>query len=176
MNNPAPIPLIIHGITGRMGRRLVALSAADPERRTVVLAGIAKRGEPEIGSTLDGVPVVEEFSKAFGKPITSVSRESMEALKRHAWPGNVRDLRNVVEHAMILATGPRLAIPVPEVRASDRQKSLRLEDVEAAHILGVLDRTKWRVRGPQGAADLLGIKPTTLEGRMARLGLRRPAP
>ena len=50
MTTPTPIPLIIHGITGRMGRRLVALSAADPERRTVVLAGIAKRGEPEIGT------------------------------------------------------------------------------------------------------------------------------
>jgi formate hydrogenlyase transcriptional activator len=117
---------------------------------------------------------VEEFSKAFGKPITSVSRASLDALMQHGWPGNVRELRNAVEHAMILATGPNLVVPPPGVRAAARQKSLRLADVEAAHILGVLERTGWRVRGPQGAADLLGLKPTTLEGRMARLGLRRP--
>jgi formate hydrogenlyase transcriptional activator len=116
---------------------------------------------------------VEEFAKSFGKPITSVSRASLDALAQHGWPGNVRELRNAVEHAMILATGPHLVIPAPGVRAAGRQKSLRLADVEAAHILGVLERTGWRVRGPQGAADLLGLKPTTLEGRMARLGLRR---
>ncbi len=134
---------------------------------------------PPLRDRVEDIPTlvwafIEEFSKTFGKPVTSVARESMEALQRHSWPGNVRELRNAVEHAMIIATGPRLVIPAPGVRAADRQKSLKLEDVEAAHILGVLERTNWRVRGPQGAADLLGLKPTTLEGRMARLGLRRP--
>ena len=134
---------------------------------------------PPLRDRVEDIPTlvwafIEEFSKAFGKPVTSVARESMEALKRHSWPGNVRELRNAVEHAMIIAAGPRLVIPAPGIRAADRQKSLKLEDVEASHILSVLERANWRVRGPQGAADLLGLKPTTLEGRMARLGLRRP--
>ena len=117
---------------------------------------------------------IEECSKHFGKSVTSVSRESMEALQRYTWPGNIRELRNTVEHAMILANSPKLVIPAPTARGNARQCSLKLTDVEAAHIKSVLDSTGWRVRGPGGAAELLGVKPTTLEGRMARLGVRRP--
>ena len=133
---------------------------------------------PPLRKRVEDIPAlvwafVEEFSKSFAKPMTSISKEDMAALQRYAWPGNVRELRNVIEYAMIVADGPRLSIAPPAPRAVARQNSLKLADVEAAHIRAVLDGTGWRVRGASGAAQLLGMKPTTLEGRMAKLGIRR---
>jgi formate hydrogenlyase transcriptional activator len=117
---------------------------------------------------------VDEFSTAFGKRIESISKESLAALQQYSWPGNVRELRNVVERAMIVAAGPRLTISVPHSSNVAVRRSTKLVDVEKEHIRGVLDGTGWRIRGPGGAADRLGLKPTTLETRMARLGLKRP--
>jgi transcriptional regulator with GAF, ATPase, and Fis domain len=115
---------------------------------------------------------VREFAKRLGKTIVSVSARNMAELQRYQWPGNIRELRNVVERAVILATGPALSIPLPTT-TPERQSS-RLEDVEREHIRGVLDATSWRVRGPGGAAERLDVKPTTLESRLHKLGLRRP--
>ena len=134
---------------------------------------------PPLRERVEDIPTlvwtfIEECSKNFGKTVTSVSRECMESLQRYAWPGNIRELRNTVEHAMIVANGSKLTITPPAARGTARHRSLKLTDVEAAHIKTVLDSTGWRVRGPGGAAELLGVKPTTLEGRMARLGVRRP--
>jgi PAS domain S-box-containing protein len=118
---------------------------------------------------------VDEFSKAFGKPIDAISKENMAALQQHGWPGNIRELRNVVERAMIVTTGPRLTIPVPATaQAPTRSSSEKLTDVETEHIRGVLESTGWRIRGTGGAAERLGLRPTTLETRLAKLGLRRP--
>ena len=117
---------------------------------------------------------VEEFSKAFAKPIEAISRENMAALQQYGWPGNIRELRNVVERAMIVATGPRLTIALPSPSAADRRHDIKLDDVEKAHIRSVLESTAWRIRGRGGAADRLGLKPTTLETRMAKLGISRP--
>jgi formate hydrogenlyase transcriptional activator len=117
---------------------------------------------------------VEEFSKAFGKRVDSISKESLAALQQYAWPGNVRELRNVVERAMIVATGPRLTISVPSSSSVATRRSPKLVDVEKEHIRSVLEGSGWRIRGPGGAAERLGLKPTTLETRMARLGLKRP--
>jgi DNA-binding NtrC family response regulator len=99
----------------------------------------------------------------------------MAALQQHGWPGNIRELRNVVERAMIVTTGPRLTIPVPATaQAPTRSSSEKLTDVETEHIRGVLESTGWRIRGTGGAAERLGLRPTTLETRLAKLGLRRP--
>jgi PAS domain S-box-containing protein len=117
---------------------------------------------------------VAEFSNAFGKRIDSISNESLVALQQYSWPGNIRELRNVVERAMIVATGSRLTIPVPQSSTAATRRSPRLIDVEKEHIRAVLSDTGWRIRGPGGAADRLGLKPTTLETRMAKLGLKRP--
>jgi DNA-binding NtrC family response regulator len=95
-------------------------------------------------------------------------------LQRYPWPGNVRELRNVVERAMIVANGPHLTIALPQGSAASARPSVRLADVEREHIKSVLDSTGWRVRGAAGAADQLGLKATTLETRMAKLGLHRP--
>ena len=117
---------------------------------------------------------VDEFSKAFGRRIDSISRESLAALQRYAWPGNVRELRNVIERAMIVARGPTLVIELPRSSPEARPDATNLADVEAEHIRGVLQRVGWRIRGRGGAAELLGMKPTTLDSRMVRLGIRRP--
>ena len=117
---------------------------------------------------------VEDFSTAFGKRIESIAKDNMEMLQRYAWPGNVRELRNLVERAVIGANGPRLTIALPQSSAAAARRSVRLADVEKEHIKGVLDSTRWRIRGVGGAADQLGLKATTLETRMAKLGLQRP--
>jgi PAS domain S-box-containing protein len=118
--------------------------------------------------------LVDEFSRTFGKRIEGIDRESLAALQRHSWPGNIRELRNVVERAMIVATGKRLTIPLPESTSPAAAGSPKLVDIEREHILAVLESSAWRIRGAGGAATRLGMKPTTLETRMAKLGLRRP--
>ena len=117
---------------------------------------------------------VEEFSKAFGKRIESISKENIEMLQRYSWPGNVRELRNLVERALIGSSGPRLTIALPQTSSASARRSVRLADVEREHIKSVLDGSKWRIRGAGGAADQLGLKATTLETRMAKLGIHRP--
>jgi formate hydrogenlyase transcriptional activator len=119
---------------------------------------------------------VTEFSKAFGKRIDSIDDESLMALRQYSWPGNVRELRNVVERAMITARTHCLTIPIPQLAVGVTGRSTRLSDVERDHIRSVLETTGWRIRGAGGAADRLGLRPTTLETRMAKLGLKRPRP
>jgi formate hydrogenlyase transcriptional activator len=118
---------------------------------------------------------VDEFAKTFNKNIESVERKSMDALQRYSWPGNVRELRNLVERAVIMATGPTLHIHLPPAPAVFSITSARkLEDVEREHILNILEGSGWRIRGLNGAAEKLGLKPTTLEARMAKLNISRP--
>jgi transcriptional regulator with GAF, ATPase, and Fis domain len=118
---------------------------------------------------------VKEFSKSMGKPIDEIADESMEALQSYPWPGNIRELRNVVERAMILAREPTLRIKVNPTSTfqSPAVKSTggTLEEAERAHIVQTLERCGWRIRGTHGAATLLDIKPTTLESRMKKLGI-----
>jgi PAS domain S-box-containing protein len=116
---------------------------------------------------------IDEFSKALDKKIESVAKPSLLALQRYSWPGNVRELRNVIERAVIFSAGPQLVIELPS--AGVRQsRGARLEDVQAHHIRDVLDKTRWRIRGPGGAAERLGMKPTTLESRMKKFNILRP--
>jgi transcriptional regulator with GAF, ATPase, and Fis domain len=118
---------------------------------------------------------VDEFSKSFGKRVEVIPRENMAALQRYSWPGNIRELRNVVERAMIVAEGPQLTIPIPAQTAASVRRSDRLADVEREHVMSVVETCGWRIRGVGGAAERLGLRPTTLETRMAKLGIRRPS-
>ncbi len=134
---------------------------------------------PPLRERVEDIPLlvwrfVEEFSKVFGKIIDTIDKDSLVALQQYAWPGNIRELRNAVERAMITAASRRLTIPVPQLAATPNKRSPRLLDVETEHIRSVLEATAWRIRGPDGAADRLGLKPTTLETRLAKLGLKRP--
>lgn len=116
--------------------------------------------------------MVEEFSKIFGKTIERISRKNMEAMERYPWPGNIRELRNLVERAMILNTGPTLLVDVPDSPALPAAP-MTLEDMERIHITSVLERSGWRIRGRNGAAEILGLKPTTLNSKMKKLGISR---
>jgi formate hydrogenlyase transcriptional activator len=116
---------------------------------------------------------IDEFSKTFGKNIESISKDSMRELQRYPWPGNVRELRNVIERAVIVATSPQLVVAAPRPPTRMPQTAMTLSALEVEHIRSVLDSTNWRVRGRGGAAERLGLKPTTLESRMARLGITR---
>jgi transcriptional regulator with GAF, ATPase, and Fis domain len=122
---------------------------------------------------------VREFSESMGKIVESVSRETMEALQNYSWPGNVREVRNLIERAMIISPGPTLDVELPSgARAQDssrRYSTRKLADVELEHIRSVVESTGWRIRGKGGAAEILGLKPTTLEARMKKLGLERNA-
>jgi transcriptional regulator with GAF, ATPase, and Fis domain len=117
---------------------------------------------------------VRQFSQSMGKRIERISKRGMEAMQRYPWPGNVRELRNVIEHAMIISTGSALSVELPKPIRDVQVTDATLEMVERQHILNILERTRWRVRGPGGAAEILGIKPTTLDFRMKKLGIKRP--
>jgi formate hydrogenlyase transcriptional activator len=119
---------------------------------------------------------IAEFNKSFGKRVDAIDEDSLLAMRQYSWPGNVRELRNVVERAMITVAGNRLMIPMPQMTSRSTVRSTRLVDVERDHIRSVLESTGWRIRGASGAADRLGLRPTTLETRMAKLGLKRPRP
>jgi transcriptional regulator with GAF, ATPase, and Fis domain len=116
---------------------------------------------------------LNEFCEKMGKRILKVRQKTMEVLQRYSWPGNVRELRNVIERGVILSSTDTLSVELPKQRPK-KGKSPRiasLAEVQRAHITEVLETTGWRIKGPQGAAALLGVKPSSLYGAMSRLGI-----
>jgi len=130
---------------------------------------------------------VDRFSRQFGKRITGISQDSMELLSRYNWPGNIRELQNVVERAVVLSAGPVLKLGadlLPSARPSSYAEEVvpsgnghnqhaSLEEVEKHHIIEVLKQTGWVIEGPRGAAKILGRHPNTLRSRMKKLGIER---
>ena len=116
---------------------------------------------------------VEVFARRMGKTINSIPRRTMEQLQRYCWPGNVRELSNVIERAMILTTGDSLLVETPVLGRGSGRSYATLNEGMREQILRVLQDTGWRIRGAGGAAEILAIKPTTLEARMAKLGINR---
>jgi formate hydrogenlyase transcriptional activator len=105
----------------------------------------------------------------------------MAALVSYNWPGNIRELQNLVERGVILSRGSTLEIPLTELErarrvANQSNGASTLESVERDHILRVLSETRWVIGGPGGAAARLGMNRTTLNHRMRKLGIRRPQP
>ncbi|CAK9002716.1 Formate hydrogenlyase transcriptional activator FhlA, partial [Durusdinium trenchii] len=134
---------------------------------------------PPLRERRDDIPelvwgFVESLGRRMGKSIKSIPREAMEQLQVYSWPGNVRELRNVVERAMILTRTDTLHVELPPEIQEQQSASTGLREREREQILSVLQETAWRIRGAGGASEILGIKPTTLEARMARLGIQRP--
>jgi len=142
---------------------------------------------------------VQKFSRRQNKTVEYVSTPVMDALVNYPWPGNVRELENLIERAVLLSPGKELRVPVAELqelspgssfamvpidlsRPAARSSSpsetpgstSTLDDAQRQHILQVLKQTQWRIAGPRGAAAILGIKRTTLQARMRKLGIKRP--
>ena len=114
---------------------------------------------------------VKEFSKTMGKEIKEIPKKTIEMLQQYEWPGNVRELRNVIEHSMILSNGPVLDVKQPQTTGMERTGDASLAENEKRHILNVLNRTRWRIKGKDGAADILKINPSTLYFRLKKLGI-----
>jgi formate hydrogenlyase transcriptional activator len=135
---------------------------------------------------------VQKFSQRFNKTVLYVPADAMDGLTNYAWPGNVRELENLLERAVLLSPGKELRIPLSELKSNssigveETTASIMsatntaatsvgtLEEAERQHILRALRQTQWRIAGPRGAAMMLGIKRTTLQARMRKLGIRRP--
>ncbi len=116
---------------------------------------------------------VEKIGHRMGKTIKNIPRKTMEQLQRYSWPGNVRELGNVIERAMILSAGDTIHVELPAFTDHRVTTRLTLKENERLLILRVLQETGWRIRGLEGAAQILGINPTTLEARMSKLGIKR---
>jgi formate hydrogenlyase transcriptional activator len=130
---------------------------------------------------------VQQFSRRMNRSIETIPSETMSALVRYDWPGNIRELQNVIERAVIVSNGPVLKVPLDDLRTrvasadamnggvvSEDTGSMRgmLEEAERKQILAALKQSKWVVAGPRGAAALLGMKRSTLQAHMQRLGIR----
>jgi formate hydrogenlyase transcriptional activator len=119
---------------------------------------------------------VQEFATRMRRNIEAIPAEVMETLVNYSWPGNIRELRNIIERSVILTSGKRLTIPksdLHESRPAAPAPVLTMDDAERRHILDALDASNWVVGGPGGAASMLGMKRSTLQSRMQKLGIVR---
>jgi formate hydrogenlyase transcriptional activator len=136
---------------------------------------------------------VQRFSRSLNKGVEYIPADAMDALSNYSWPGNIRELENLLERAVILSPGKELRVPLSELKSatlaasggtdspssatsmtSSTSSVSTLEEAERQHILRALKQTQWRIAGPKGAAVILGMKRTTLQARMRKLGIRRP--
>ena len=121
---------------------------------------------------------VQQFARRMNRTIDTISSETMNALVRYPWPGNIRELQNLIERAVILSTGPVLRVPLqdlpnrPVIDSTARPQTM--EEAERAHILATLKETKWVIAGPHGAAARLGMNRSTVQFRMKKLGIVKP--
>jgi formate hydrogenlyase transcriptional activator len=119
---------------------------------------------------------VMKYGAKFRRNIETISQATMDALLAYSWPGNIRELENLIERAVIICQTAELEpgkwLPEPGENPVE-SRIPTLEELERDHILEVLQTTGWRVSGERGAAKLLGMKPTTLEARMKKLGIKR---
>ncbi len=135
---------------------------------------------PALRKRRSDIPLLVSFfmsrlAKKLGKPLEGVSRRTMERLVNYSWPGNVREMENVIERAAILAQAPLIEIADDMLPASEavHDAARTLEDIEREHIVSTLKGTSGVIEGPKGAATILGLHPNTLRSRMKKLGIER---
>src|SRR5205814_1122606 len=122
---------------------------------------------------------VQRFARRMNRTIETIPAEAMAALTRYPWPGNIRELQNLIERAVIVSHGPVLQIPLKDLDncaapRRDNGKEQTLEAAERAHIMAILKETRWVLGGARGAAARLGINRSTLQFRLKKLGIVRP--
>tara|TARA_R110002050_G_scaffold143876_9_gene269272 strand:- start:1936 stop:3156 length:1221 start_codon:yes stop_codon:yes gene_type:complete len=137
---------------------------------------------PPLNKRKDDIPLlvehfVDKFNKAYGKNIKYITDEAMDKLKSYNWPGNIRELENLIERASILSTDDTLLIPgfesTNQKAKSINTKDLSLDTAQRNHILHVLEQCSWKITGDEGAAQLLNLKPSTLRDRMSKLDIKK---
>ncbi|HYL99418.1 MAG TPA: sigma 54-interacting transcriptional regulator [Blastocatellia bacterium] len=141
---------------------------------------------PPLRDRRDDIPLLvqfftQKFANRMKKPIESIPRETLDVLTNYSWPGNIRELQNMIERAVTLSRGRSLEVPLTELtRAATPERTAAesgtLEAVEREHILRVLEEVNWVIGGSAGAAARLGLPRTTLNSRMRSLGIVRPYP
>jgi formate hydrogenlyase transcriptional activator len=135
---------------------------------------------PPLRDRRDDIPLLvhyfaNKYARRMGKQIESIPNETMDALSRYSWPGNIRELQNLMERAALLSTGPSLRVPLGEILNDPAVSGGNaLEQAEREQILRALRETNWVVGGAQGAAARLGLKRTSLAYKMQKLGISRP--
>lgn len=138
---------------------------------------------PPLRERKDDIPMlvnwfVNKFNKKMGKKITRIPQKSLDELMQRPWQGNIRELENTIERAIIISQGDTLILSedvhIQSPEKTEGRSGMALEDVEKKHIMKVLEKTKWRIYGPKGAALLLGLNPSTLRFRIKKLGLQKP--
>ena len=139
---------------------------------------------PPLRERAEDIPLLvhffaQKFAKIMRRPIARIPTETLTALTRYSWPGNIRELQNLIERAVILSRGTVLEVPLAELKqngkiATKQNGNSTLEAVEREHILRVLRETNWVIGGAAGAAARLGLPRTTLNNRMQKLGISRP--
>ena len=120
---------------------------------------------------------IDKYAKKFGRRYESISKDAMKALEAYHWPGNVRELEHVIERAVI--TSPEPVFQLSDQLEYDHTKAgegtlYEFEAMAREHILQVLQKTRWKIEGADGAAAILGLKPSTLRFRIKKLGITRP--
>lgn len=136
---------------------------------------------PPLRQRKDDIPLlvsafVTKLGKRMGKVIRKVPEKVMDELQSYDWPGNIRELENVIERAIISSEGSVLTLAdslIPRQSSSAQAAPKSLESLEREHILSVLEQTRWKIEGKHGAAAILGLNPSTLRGRMRKLGIQR---
>jgi len=139
---------------------------------------------PALRERAEDIPLLvnhfaQRFARRMNRTIETIPAETMAALIRYPWPGNIRELQNLIERAVILSHGPVLQIPLQDLDKNtaprrDNGKDQTLEAAERAHILTILKETRWVLAGPRGAAARLGMNRSTLQFRLKKLGIARP--
>ncbi|MDH5668467.1 MAG: sigma 54-interacting transcriptional regulator, partial [Nitrospira sp.] len=120
----------------------------------------------------------QKLARRMDKQVETIPAEAMDALSAYHWPGNIRELENLIERAVILSQGTDLCVPLAELRAAgskDVQSITSLEGAERDHIMRALEAAKWVIGGSAGAAARLDMKRTTLQSKMRKLGISRPS-
>ena len=118
--------------------------------------------------------ILKDLGQRMGRSIEVVHASTMQEFQKYSWPGNVRELRNVIERNLILNTGSTFRAEVPKLEQKLGRDMRHIDEVESEYFRNVLQATGWRIRGKRGAAEILGVKATTLEARMKKLGICRP--
>jgi len=121
---------------------------------------------------------VEKHARRMNRAVETIPAETLDLLVRYPWPGNIRELENLIERAVIVSPGPVLRVPLGELKVPSEPvgDTLTLRAAERDHILRALAATNWVLAGPRGAAARLGMKRTTLQSKMRKLGVVRGRP